>query len=126
MAVPFLSDLITLASSSTLRFVVFELVILFVSALFIWTGAKVAQIKQSSIIKSFIAAIVLAVLVPLLLIPFSGHVLASLALGMVVTLAIIKIVFATGWRKSLVTWIFSIIAEFVAFFALTFLLVLLV
>jgi len=126
MAIPFLSEAVGVLTSGTLGFIIFELVVFFISALFIWIGAKVANVEKGSIARSFLIAVILAILTPLLLLPFAGFRIVSLVLSVIINLAIIKIVFSTGWKKSLITWVFSIIAGVVSAFILAFVLVLLV
>jgi hypothetical protein len=126
MAVPFLGDIVGLLAGSMFRLIVFELVLFFISALFIWIGAKVADVEKGSIIRAFLIAVIVAILTPLLLLPFAGFELFSMALGIIINLAIIKLVFSTGWRKALVTWIFSLIAGFLSVLILSFVLILLI
>jgi len=126
MVLDILTNAVSSLAGSTVMFITFELLLFFISALFIWIGAKIASVDKGSIIRSFIIAVLIAILTPLLLIPFSEFALVSVALSFIINLAIIKIVFATGWKKSLVTWVFSLIAEIISIFLLMFVLVLLV
>ena len=111
---------ITIPGLDTLAFWLFELVLLVVSAIFIWIGAKVAEVEKGSLMRSIGIAVILAILVPLLLIPFASMAIIPIVLSIVITLAVIKAAFATSWRKSLVAWVFSIIAQFIAIAALVF------
>jgi hypothetical protein len=124
MAIPFLTDAVGLLTSNTVMFIAFELVLFLVTALFIWIGAKVADIDRASLARSFIIAILVAILTPIILIPFAGQALVSLVISVIVNLAIIKIIFATGWKRSLVAWVFSIIASIVSIIILSFVLIL--
>ena len=112
-------------ASSTVVFIAFELVLFLISALFIWAGARIADVSKGSIIRSFIIAVLVAILTPVLLLPFAGFELVSFAASVIINLAIIKLVFSTGWKKSLITWVFSLIAGFLSVAILAFVLVLL-
>lgn len=123
----FFSNVVGLMASDTLRFIIFEIALLIISSIFIWIGGRVAQVKKGSFGRAFIAAIALSILTPLLLIPFQGFAIITFILSLIINLGIIKIVFKTNWRKSLITWIFSIIASVIVVvilgFAFIFLLV---
>ncbi len=124
MAIPLLSEAAGIMASGTLRFIVFEVLLLVVSAIFIWIGGRFAEISKASFMRSLGISVILAIIVPLLLLPFAGMELLTLLLSVVLTLAIIKLVFDTGWRKSLITWVFSIIAQVIVMLVLLFVLVL--
>lgn len=125
MAIPFLTEAVGMLTSSTAMFIAFEVILFLVTAFFIWIGAKIADVENASIIRSFAIAVIVAILTPIILIPFAGLELVSMAISVIVNLAIIKIVFATGWKKSVVTWVFSIIASIVSIIILSFVLILL-
>ncbi|RLI97012.1 MAG: hypothetical protein DRO99_03585 [Candidatus Aenigmatarchaeota archaeon] len=122
MAIPFITELSGLLSGNIIRLITFEILLLLVSAFFIWTGAKVAQIRKGSFGRSFLTALAIAFLLPMALLPFSGLVLISLIASLVITLAIIKVVFDASWRSSLVTLVFSAIAQAVSLALLIFVL----
>ena len=113
MAIPFVNEAVALLTGNMVRFLIFEILLVLVSAFFIWLGAKVAQVEKAGFPRSFLVAIIVAIVLPLLLIPLAGLEIISLIASVVINLVIIKLVFGTGWRKSLVTWIFSIIAGIV-------------
>jgi len=120
------SGIASLLTGSGTSFILLELALLLLAAFFIWFGSKIAQVEKSGIGRAFLTAILVTIVAPLLLIPFEGFGLLTLVISIVITLFLIKVVFSTGWRKSLVTWLFSVIAEVVWIFIMLFLLLTLV
>ncbi|MFH1978480.1 MAG: hypothetical protein ABIJ92_04085 [Candidatus Aenigmatarchaeota archaeon] len=126
MVMEFFTGAANLLVGDTLTFIIFEIILLLISALFIWIGAKVAQVKKGSIGRAFLVAIVFSIITPIFMIPFVGYALVTFILTLIINLVIIKIVFSANWRKALTTWVFSIISGIIAVLILGFVLVLLV
>jgi len=118
------SGIASLLTGSGISFILLELALLLLAAAFIWFGSKIAQVEKAGIGRAFLTAILVTIVAPLLMIPFEGLGLLTLVISIILTLFFIKVVFSTGWRKSLVTWIFSIIAQVVWILIMLFLLVL--
>ena len=125
MAIDLFTSAANIMAAGSLAFIVYEILLFIISALFLWIGAKVAQVKKGSFGRAFLIAIITAVLTPILLIPFGAYALIAFILGLIINLIIIKLIFATGWRKSVVAWVFSIVAGVIAILILAFGLVLL-
>ena len=122
--IPVITEAAGMMAGGIIRFIAFEVLLLLVSAFFIWIGARVAEVKEGSLGRSFVVAVILAIIVPLLVMPFAGLAAFTMVLSVILTLAIIKLVFGTGWKKSLITWVFSIIAQIISLAILVFVLVL--
>ena len=92
-------------------FILFEIVFFLVMGFFIWVGSEIAQVRKNAFLKAIGAALIATVISSLLIIPFASFAFFTLFLALLINIAVVKIVFRTGWRKALVTWVFSVIAQ---------------
>ncbi|MBU0898309.1 MAG: hypothetical protein KKB03_01190 [Nanoarchaeota archaeon] len=113
-----LESAIGFLTSDLVRTIVFEIILFIVAGLFIWIGAWFARIKKRTFIKAIIAAFLTAFVSSILILPFSQFALIAVTISLIINIAVIKFVFSTTWRNSLVTWIFSVIAHVVILVAL--------
>lgn len=100
--------------------VIFFIISLLITALFLWIGATLAGIKGASFGKAILTALLSVIGLTILgvflsFIPFMGDFL-GLLLGVLLSIFIIKAVFDTSWGKALSAWIFYVIAVMIAFF----------
>jgi len=98
---------------------IFFLLVLVLSAFFLWIGTKLAGIHHASMGKSLIVAVVSMVVLAVLnavlsVVRFFGGILGFF-LGILVTVFIIKVVFNTSWSKALLAWVLYIVAVILAF-----------
>ncbi len=108
-----LEGAIQFLTADFLRLILFEILFFLVSGFFIWAGSHIAQIKKASYGKAVLAAILTTLVTAVLIIPFSQFALFTFVLSLLIAIGLIKMVFSTGWRKALVTWVFSLIAQIV-------------
>ncbi len=88
-----------------------------VSAFFIWIGSKFAGVPDSGFGRAFIAAIASSIAVWTLTgaatALFGIGSVAGWFLGILITLGILKWIYATGWGKAFLIWIFTGIAHLI-------------
>ena len=101
--------------SNPVMLIVFEIAFLVVTGLFIWIGAKIAQVRKASLARSVIVAVIIVIISSLIVLPFSGFAFFGLVISIFINIAVIKIVFSASWRRGLVTWVFSVISQILVF-----------
>ncbi len=85
------------------------LVSLLVAALFLWIGAKIAQIGGATFLKALLAVFLGMIAMAILaLVPILGWLL-----GIVAYIVIIKYVFNTDWVKAIIAWLISFVAAII-------------
>ena len=88
-----------------------------ISAFFIWIGTKIAGVSGATFGKAFWAAIITSftvwALTGIASMALGFGSIAGWLLGVLITLVILKWIYKTTWGKSLLTWIFSGIAQIV-------------
>ncbi|MBN2078127.1 MAG: hypothetical protein JW838_04120 [Spirochaetes bacterium] len=86
-----------------------------VSAFFIWIGSKFAGVPESGFGRAFVAAIASSITVWALTgaatALFGIGSVAGWFLGILITLGMLKWIYATGWGKAFLIWIFTGIAH---------------
>ena len=90
-----------------------------IGGLFMWVAAKIARVERASFARAMVAAIATSFVGTLLwflfsLVPVLGN-LFGFILGLVISVLIIRAVFATSFGKALIVWIFNLIAAGLAF-----------
>jgi riboflavin transporter FmnP len=100
----------------------FGLVLFIVMGVFLWIGAYMAQIKKRSFPRAFLAALAGTIIsaIVFMIMGFTGYI--ALVVSILIQILVIKFVFSTEWRKSLITWVFSVIAQVIAVLVLVFVL----
>jgi hypothetical protein len=100
----------------------FGLVLFIAMGVFIWIGAYISQIKKRSFPRAFLAALAGTIIsaIVFMIIGFTGYI--ALIISILIQILVIKAVFSADWRKSVVAWVFSIIAQVIAVLALVFVL----
>lgn len=86
--------------------------------LFMWIGAKIVRVENSSFGRALVAAIgssFVSVLAAFLfnLLPVIGN-LFGFIIGLVLSIVAIKAAFGTSFGKAMLVWIFNLIATFIA------------
>jgi hypothetical protein len=114
-----LEEIVNLATLSTVGLILFAVLFFVITGIFIYIGTYVARVDNRSFISSFLAALIATLVSGAIFFFFNFTGLTSLFISVVITIFAIKVVFGTSWKKSIVTWIFSVIAEFLVIFALT-------
>jgi len=102
----------------------FILVLIFLSfliaSLFIWVGAKIARIKNSTLKKAFIASITASFITYIMTVLLSALPIFSTILcyfiGLFLALFAIKIVFNSTLRQAFLVWIFNTVAQVLTVF----------
>lgn len=116
-----LEQALDIASLGSLTSLVFMIISFLITGFFIWIGAYMAHVEKKSLLNSFFAAL-LGTIVTGIVFSFMGFTgLWAILVTILIPIFVIKLVFRTSWRKSLVTWVFSIIAQIIAVALLVFL-----
>lgn len=100
------------------------LIALVIEAVFIWIGARLAgvypvtfgrcfKVAFFTVVITFLAAMALHLLLVLHILPMLGPV-AGWIIGVLISIYVIKAVFAVGFGRALVVWIFTVIAQVIA------------
>jgi multisubunit Na+/H+ antiporter MnhG subunit len=94
-----------------------------ICAVFMWIGARLAQVHRANLLKAILAAILSVVVSGVLrhaltaTVPLAGSIFGFL-LGYLLVLLIIKGVFNTSFLRALVVWFFFLLAQPVSAFFL--------
>jgi hypothetical protein len=100
-----------------LVFVICVLIATALSALFIWIGSKFAGVPDAGFGKAFYAALLSSIavwaLTALATAFFGIGSVAGWLLGIAITLAILKSVYATTWATAFLVWIFTGVAHII-------------
>jgi hypothetical protein len=90
-----------------------------ISAVFILIGAKLAKVQRATFGRAFGAALLVIIInfiVGFLVgVATGGNAIVGFIVGLLVNLFVIKGVFATSFGKAFLTWIFMILAQIIVF-----------
>ena len=89
-----------------------------IGGLLMWVAAKIARVEKSSFGRAIAAGVAVSfveIFVAFLfnLVPVFGN-LFGFIVGLVISILVIKAVFATSFGKALLVWIFNLVAAFAA------------
>lgn len=91
-----------------------------IAGFFMWIGAKLAGVAKSSFGRAIGAAIVVSLVTWVIsglfsILPVIGTLL-GFVIALIISIFLIKAVFDTSLGKAFLTWIFNIVAQFLAIF----------
>jgi hypothetical protein len=108
-----------LLAGGALGLLLFLLLGVIISAIFILIGAKLARVQKATFGRAFGAALLMIIISSivgfLVALATGGNPIAGLIVGLLITLFVIKGVFATSLGKAFLTWIFAILSEIIVF-----------
>jgi hypothetical protein len=104
---------------TVVSFALIALVGVVTASVFIWIGAKISRVPGASFGRSMVAAVAAGFLnwlgaTVLLELEVTSEI-AGFLIGLFLTLLVIKSAFDTTWGKSLLVWVFNVIAQVAAF-----------
>jgi hypothetical protein len=110
-------DITAILGAGIVALVIGFFVYLLLMAFFLWIGAHIARVSNSTFGRSFLCALLITVVSWLVagLLSFTGiaGTWVGFIIALVITLFIIKGVYHTGFGRAIFVWIFSILAVIV-------------
>jgi hypothetical protein len=98
--------------------IILAIIAIFIASFFMWLGAKIARVENSTFGRSIVAAVASGFITWLLSIIFiqipSMSNITGFIIGLILTIIVIKAAYGTSFGKALLVWIFQIISEVIA------------
>jgi len=98
--------------------IILAIIAIFIASFFMWLGAKIARVENSTYRRSLVAAVASGFITWLLSIIFiqipSMSNITGFIIGLILTIIVIKAAYGTSFGKALLVWIFQIISEVIA------------
>jgi hypothetical protein len=108
-----------LLAGGALAVVLFFVLGVLISAIFIYIGVKLAKVQRATFGRAFGAALLMIIInfvVGLIVgLATGGNPIAGFIVGLLITLFVIKGVFSTSLGKAFVAWIFAILSQIIVF-----------